>query len=334
MAKNKFYEELPFYDKLKTKIHAYYQTIWKEKWIDGIDQAEEWLDNFTQAEFEELEKERINMLYLLSKFMYFGNVELRQLLISLYRDLFKYPIISAIRSGHRDTTNIDFINEEFKKELDATRFLGVGNPSESGVHMLYYFRQECKLSKEFFINTSDIFTTTKITEELSDKTERIFLKSEITNKNIKRYVFIDDFCGSGSQAKDYLKNLVENIKFKDKDIEVNYLMLFGTEFGVSEVRKLNVFNKVEAVYTIDETFKTFSNNSRYFKNLPDGVIDKDFSKLTALKYGTSLYDPPLGYGNCELLLGLYYNTPDNSLPIFWSEQNEWQPIFKRYHKIY
>lgn len=334
MAKIKFYEELPFYDKLKTKIHAYYQTIWKEKWVDGIDQAEEWLDNFTNAELEELEKERVNMLYLLSKFMYFGNVELRQLLISLYRDLFKYPIIFAIRRGQGDTTDIDFINEEFNKELDTTRFLGVGNPSESGVHMLYYFRQECKLSKEFFINTSDIFKTTKITEELSDKTERIFLKSEITDKNIKRYVFIDDFCGSGSQAKDYLQNLVENIKFEDKDIEVNYLMLFGTEFGVSEVRKLNVFNKVEAVFTIDETFKTFSNDSRYFKNLPDEIIDKDFSKLTALKYGTSLFSPPLGYGNCELLLGMYHNTPDNSLPIFWSEQNEWQPIFKRYNKIY
>lgn len=334
MAKNKFYEELPFYDKLKTKIHAYYQTIWKEKWVDGIDQAEEWLDNFADAELEELEKERVNMLYLLSKFMYFGNVELRQLLISLYRDLFKYPIIFAIRSGQGDTIDIDYINEEFNKELATTRFLGVGNPSESGVHMLYYFRQECKLSKEFFINTSDIFKTTKITEELSDKTERIFLKSEITDKNIKRYVFIDDFCGSGTQAKDYLKNLVENIKFEDKDIEVNYLMLFGTEFGVSEVRKLNMFNKVEAVFTIDETFKTFSNDSRYFKNLPDEIIDKDFSKLTALKYGTSLFYPPLGYGNCELLLGLYHNTPDNSLPIFWSEQNEWQPIFKRYHKIY
>jgi hypothetical protein len=259
---------------------------------------------------------------------------LRQLLISLYRDLFKYPIIASIRRVNKDTTDIGIINSEFQKELKSTRFLGLGNPSESGVHMLYYFRQECKLPKDYFINSSDIFTTTKTVETLPDKTSRTYLKSQITNASIKRYVFIDDFCGSGSQATLYLKQLVENIKFENQAIEVNYLMLFGTEFGIKEVRKLGVFNAVEAVFTIDETFKTFSVDSRYFKVLPDETIDREFSRDTALKYGTSLFNPPLGYGNCELLLGLYHNTPDNSLPIFWSEENEWKPIFKRYHKIY
>ena len=266
--------------------------------------------------------------------MYFGNAELRQLLISLYRDLFKYPIIASIRKRKSDSMDLDEINHEFKRELDATRFLGVGNPSESGVHMLYYYRQECKLSKKYFINTSDIFTTSKITEKLPTKETRVYLKSEIRNIDIKRYVFIDDFCGSGSQAEDYLKQIVENIKFESPDIEVNYLMLFGTETGINNVRNLGVFNNVEAVFTIDETFKTFSDNSRYFKVLPDESIEKDFSRETALKYGNNLFNPPLGYGDCELLLGMYHNTPDNSLPIFWSEQNNWKPVFKRYNKIY
>lgn len=332
--KEKPYDELPFYDKLKVKIHAYYQTIWREKWKDDTDQAEDWLKNFSEGDADTFEKERINMLYLLSKFMYFGNEELRQLLISLYRDLFKYPIVASIRRAYCNTMDSNFIEMKFHEELDITRFLGVGNPSESGVHMLYYFRQECKLSKELFINTSDVFTTKIITETPPDKSIKTYLKSEITNKYIKRYIFIDDFCGSGSQAKDYLKNFAENIKFENKEIEVNYLMLFGTENGIDTVRKLNVFNNVEAVFTIDDTFKAFSADSRYYKISPNEMIDKDFSKRTATKYGTKLFNPPLGYGNCELLLGLYHNTPDNSLPIFWSEQNEWQPVFKRYHKIY
>jgi hypothetical protein len=330
----KNYETLPLYDKLMSKIYAYYHTIWKEKWKDGTDQAEDWLRNFSDGDEENYEKERVNMLYLLSKFMYFGNDELRQLLISLYRDLFKYPIVASIRKSNGNTLDGNFINAEFQKELEATRFLGIGNPSESGVHLLYYFRQECKLTRQYFINTSDIFSTNKITEDLPDGKQRTYLKSEITDKNIKRYVFIDDFCGSGSQATMYLKKLVENIKFENKDIEVNYLMLFGIEQGVTGVRNLNLFNNVEAVFTIDDTFKTFSANSRYYKIPQDEIIDRDFSKLTATKYGTKLFYPPLGYGNCELLLGLYHNTPDNSLPIIWSERDEWQPIFKRYHKIY
>lgn len=324
-------EPLPVYDRLLKKIYAYYQTIWREKWKEEI--HIEWLNNFVNEDNEVEYNERLNMLYLLSKFMYFGNEELRQLLLSLYRDLVKYPIIEQLRKKNEDTLDYSFIESEFKKELLETRFLGVGNPSESGVHMLYYFRQECKLSKEYFINSNDIFVTRKNSETQVDGTKREYLESEIGDNNIKRYIFIDDFCGSGSQARDYLKSTVENLKFKKNNAIVNYFMLFGTEYGISEVKKLNVFDEVKAVFTIDKSFKTFSEDSRYFLNTPDPIIEKAFSREVASKYGTPLFDPSLGHGDCQLLLGMFHNTPDNALPIFWSDQN-WKPIFKRYNKIY
>jgi hypothetical protein len=50
------------------------------------------------------------------------------------------------------------------------------------------------------------------------------------------------------------------------------------------------------------------------------------------KYGKKLYkNHMLGYKDSQLLLGLEHNTPNNTLPIFWSEE-EWSPIFKRYGK--
>ena len=327
------FTDLSIDDKLFKKISAYYQTIWRDKWRERI--HEDWIGNFSDPDEELKAKEKTNMTYLLSKFMYFGNEQLRQLLISLYRDLFKYPIIEEIRRRNSNTLDEVFIDQEFQNELDRTRFLGVGNPSESGVHMLYYFRQECELRKKYFINSSDIFSIIKVEEKLPDGVVRSFLKSDIKNVNIKRYIFIDDFCGSGSQASMYLKDLVENIKYLDPNIEVNYLMLFGNEKGVETIRKLNIFNRVEAVFTIDESFKAFSTDSRYYKNVVSGgVIEKQFAKETAEKYGANLFNPALGYNDSQLLLGLYHNTPDNSLPIFWSEKNNWKPIFKRYHKLY
>lgn len=326
----KDFETLSLNDKLLKKIYAYYQTIWRDKWKEGIEN--EWLSNFTDDDDDIDQKEKLNMLWLLSKFMYFGNHELRQLLFSLYRDLFKYPVIEAIRQKNSDTIDMVKINAAFKSEINATRFLGVGNPSESGVHMLYYFRQECNLPKDFFLNASDIFSTKQIVETLSDGSEKSYLKSELGDKTIKRYVFIDDFCGSGDQARSYLEQLVKNIKFEDPCIEVSYLMLFGTVAGVANVKALGVFNQVAAVYTIDDTFKTFSDNSRYFTAIPT-EIEKIFSETTARKYGNNLFNPPLGHGDCQLLIGFFHNTPDNSLPIFWSEHNNWKPIFKRYHKF-
>jgi len=325
------YDLPPLNDRLKQKIYAYFQTIWREKWSEGIDS--QWLSNFEDLDDDTREKEKINMLYLLSKFMYFGNSEVRQLLLALYRDLFKYPIIASIRKRNGDTRDLHLIEAEFKQELNATRFLGVGNPSESGVHLLYYFRQEAKLSKEHFINTSEIFSTNKV-DEVIGGISRTYLKTNLKDSHIKRYIFIDDFCGSGSQAKSYLKEVVQNIKFENSTAEVSYFMLFGIEKGVESVRSLNIFDKVEAVFTVDDTFKAFSPNSRYFKVHIDDQIEKDYSKITASKYGKTLFYPPLGHDNCELLIGLFHNTPDNSLPIFWSEKDGWKPIFKRYNKIY
>ena len=53
------------------------------------------------------------------------------------------------------------------------------------------------------------------------------------------------------------------------------------------------------------------------------------------KYGSTLWNMhPLGYKDGQLLLSLFHNTPDNTLPIFGVENTTWTPIFKRFHKIY
>lgn len=330
MARN--FEPLPLYDKLFRKIHAYYETIWKDKWEEKIEEM--WLSNFQDADVDLADKERINMLYLLSKFMYYGNKELRQLIFSLYRDLFKYPIISNIRKSNGDTLNIDLINNEFQQELAKTKFLGVGNPSESGVHLLYYFRQECNLAKDFFINASDVFKTDQKEEKLANGDIRQYLESDLRFKDINRYIFIDDFCGSGSQASIYLKPIVDNILFKKPDADIQYLMLFGTEFGLTQIRNLKIFSNVACVYSLDDTFKTFSDSSRYYDGTMDASLSKDFAKATVKKYEDKVNFTAFGYRDCQLLLGLFHNTPDNTLPVFWSEQKEWKPIFKRYQKKY
>src|SRR5690349_19316795 len=100
-----------------------------------------WLENFTGIT-ESRDVERLHALFMLSHFMYFGSRELRELLRALYRDLFRYPIIASIRRRLKDSIDGHLINAEFQQELAKTRFIGVGNPSESGVHLLYYFRQE------------------------------------------------------------------------------------------------------------------------------------------------------------------------------------------------
>ncbi len=327
-------------DKLNEKIRYLNETIWEHK-IAG--KVERWLNNF------EDDKERINSLFLLSQFMYFGSHSMRELLKSLFRDLYKYHKIEQIRLRNSNTINLTFINEQFNIELNNTRFLGVGNPSESGTHLLYFFRQENQLSKKLFIDAHEIFKYTN--NKKADGT--VELVRCLENENITEYVFLDDFCGSGSQAKKYNRTIVNDIKSINPDIRVSYIMLFSTKNGKDIIKKSTQFDYVEAIFELDESFKCFSESSRYFKKQPDFITKEECLSICE-KYGKpqmknilekEVYDEnkldivveknKFGFGDCQLLLGFHHNTPDNTLPIFWYDEDKiWSPIFRRYNKIY
>jgi hypothetical protein len=297
------------------------KTLRKVAWEGLSDQSmiDAWLDNFSS------ELERKHALYLLSKFVYFGDRQIRQLLKAMYREKFKIPLIAEIRKNLGGTKSLLLIHASFQTELEKTRFVGMGNASESGEHLLYYFRQENTLSKDSFISVGDILSHTTTTSSLKDP-------------HIERYIFIDDFCGSGDQALTYSADTVEKMREENPDMEVFYLVLVGQESGMNRIRSESQFTKVEAIYELDDSFKCFQAESRVFRNSPDGVTLKD-AQNTSLRHGQRLIqiEHALGYKNSQLLMGFHHNTPDNTLPIIWNEGNErcpWTPIFKRYPKYY
>jgi hypothetical protein len=326
--------------KLEQKILNYYQTIWQDAYIKG-DTYKKWLENFDDDNDDIQEQQHLQMLYLLSKFMYFGHLQIRELLRALFRDLVKYPIIEQIRRSNKNSLDMDYINHQFREELNKTRLLGVGNPSESGIHLLYYLRQEWNLEKDLFIDRSEMLTMkekSKQSENENQETHQAerqrYWISERKYPEVKRYIFIDDFCGSGSQVIKYLTNHLKNFKTEYPDIEISYLVLFGTEQGIQKVKEAKIFDRVEAVTTLDKTFKAFDWESRYFKNVPDD-IDRNKAHNIAIQYGKQIHkEAPIGHEEGQLLIGFFHNTPDNTLPIFWAENEDWQPVFKRYGKNY
>lgn len=316
--------EIPLKDQLLKKIQSYIKTIWFSK----VDQnkIDGWLSNFKNTDSNKEEREKLNMLYLLSKFSYLGEKEVRVLLKSLYRDLFKRPIIYEIRKKLNDTLIIETINREFKKEFKRTKFVAVGGVSESGASLMMPFRQENSIPEGKIIGQDNIFQNV-INNGKIEKT--------IKDISTLRYIFIDDFIGSGIQGKEKLKNDIKLLKENNKNIEINYYVLVATENGLKALRELNHFDSVEAVFTLDDTFKVFDVNSRYYTTT-HSEIDLNFSKEIATRNGRTLVKKEehiLGFGDCQLLLGFSHNTPNNTLPVFWGEKNKWKHIFKRFAKI-
>lgn len=312
------------YQQLNPKIKTLNELLWSRRITNPV--VEQWLGNFA-GELPD-SKEKIHALYILSCFMYFGDKEIRALLKALFYELFKCRIISDIRTRNNDTSDLGLINKEFIKELKATRFLGVGNPSESGCHLLYFFRQENLLDINLFANDSDILKISR-----NSKGEPI---AELRYPAIKRYIYIDDICGSGQQVTEYLGERTKLIKELKTDVELCYYVLFGSSSVLKTIRNTQNFDCVDAICELDDSYKCFQ-GGRYFKEYGD-AFDSDFAKDMCKCYGDKLFPMhPLGYNESEFLIGFYHNTPDNTLPIIWSEGNgddiRWHPIFKRYPKI-
>lgn len=301
------------------QIEVLSSILWENK-VQGP-KIIEWLDNFDN------DTEKEYAIYLLSRLMYFGSSSIRNLLKALYRDLYRYPIIDKIRHNNGDTLDSQIIEPLFKNELKSTRFLGVGNPSESGVHLLYYFRQENKIPKDLFINTDDIIEY--------DANGKISLHESL--KEVKYFVFIDDICGTGKQATSNTSNVkrcVEKIHKVAPNSQILYFMIFGMSKGIQIIRESNLYDQIEAVIELDESYRCFSDESRYF----DEHYTRDVAQSIAYKHGNKLIGSKnaLGFGNCQLLLSMHHNTPNNTLPIIWYDEDnsKWKPIFKRYNKVY
>lgn len=303
------------HDLLEHKIKVLHSTAWHDKWQRESDQYSKWLNNFKEGE------ERLNAMFMLSKFMYFSNDVIRELMVRVYEDLYKRPIVYGIRRNHGNTRDSSFIEAEFEKVRNRTRFLSIGNLSESSAHLLYFFRQENSLKCDLFIGSHELF---------AQEEKGTYTAADIMVDGIDRIVVLDDFCGSGNQATKFHDNFVKSIKEKNKDIHIAYYALFAIEDGLEKVRRLS-FNAAEAIYVLDESYRCFSNQSRFFDG--DDIALKEPCKIMSEHYGKMISKIPLGFDNGQMMIGFHHNTPNNTLPIFWQENKGWVPMFKRYCKI-
>ena len=151
------------------------------------------------------------------------------------------------------------------------------------------------------------------------------------NRNIQRLVLLDDFAGTGRTLIDGLKR---ELKFLQRVNLGKIRIILITLVGFSESRNLiekylNQSGLDAYVYFCDELGsenKAFSVDSVVF---PDSS-ERDLARQIAEGKGIRLEKKqPLGYGDTQASVVFYENCPNNSLPIFWSRNDGWTPLFSR-----
>jgi hypothetical protein len=314
------------WEMLRVRITVLNERVWDNR--NQWPQVEAWLANFDGRSGFDPDMERLHALFLLSQFLFIGSAETRVLLHSVYRDLFLIPLIQEVRASLGGCRDPSIVETAVNEALAKTRFLGVGNPSESGVHLLYYFRQENSLPKSLFLDSAAVFASTlgadgKINRALADP-------------DIERYVFVDDICGSGDTAAKYSDGIITELLALKPDAKLRYLAMFATHQGLEKVRSTKFGASSAAVFELDASYSCLSAGARILLDAPPH-IDATTLERVAMSYGALLRPGfPGGWGNNQLLLGFQHNTPDNTLPIMWAEGNAslpWTPAFKRYAKL-
>ena len=204
--------------------------------------------------------------------------------------------LSFYRLVHEIINNPDeeCTEASISKIVDETQFKPIGKSSESGSLILYFFRQACNLPYILDVRTP------------------------------KRVVFIDDLLLSGDQIIDYQDD-ISRVRVENK-----YLIhLISTKNAIQRIRPLGCHHispvkadeRSEFVSSKDSIFSQFINN-----------YNDAYTFVTY--YGRQCFSSPLGHGDKGLLISTFYNTPDNTLPIFWSKENNWKPLFAKHSKRY
>jgi hypothetical protein len=301
--------DIPPYDVLFEKLNKTLTKAWNIGHRIHKPSILKWLDNFTgkalydgddSSQLESAAKrEKQIALFLLCNFVYYNESEIKYL-VRLMLNKYVHNVFSS--------KNVDRITvQDFIQLIDETQFTFLGNISESSSYLLYHFRQENELSKECF-------------------------KEKNSTQNI---VFIDDFSISGSQACQYIQAKMNDSSW-DANRKVYVLLMIAAEDAITALSSIQGITVLPCI-VLNEKSKAFSNTSITFAGYINSV--KNDAQKICKHYGAKIIPKskgmqPLGFGNSGYMFGAYYNIPDNTLPIFWSSQNNWHYLFKRYDKIY
>ena len=284
-------------NRLKRIIRNTSAVAWKKEITD--EKVENWLSNFDGSFFVDIENEKKLALWLLAHFTYYTLDDVRTLCKNLFNRYLHEKLCNTI---------VTDMNQAINLIIENTLFVGLGNDSESGNSILYFFRQENHLSKKSF--------------ELN------------TKKQYENLVFIDDVTISGQQAFEYIKSI--SIDAKNKYVAT----LIATDEAIEKLDMPSAFIKPIATMILDQRDRAFSDAAYVFSEKRIFEI-KDIAQEFCEYYGRRAVSGtgymekyPLGYNDGQYMIGFEYNTPDNTLPIFWGVGNDWIPLFKRYPKIY
>lgn len=181
-------------------------------------------------------------------------------------------------------------------------FVPFGYVAKSGSAIAYFYRRQNALPHNRFIAAQDL------------RPERL--------RDVDAVVLLDDFIGSGHDAVRAWSQVIEPLARAVPSCKFVFACLVGYERGLTLAQKSTGLH-LAAVDIIPENERPFIGSSSIFPT----ETEREAAREAIAHYG-AIANPkePLGYEASQALVGFFFSTPNNTLPVFWARENNWRPI--------
>jgi hypothetical protein len=139
------------------------------------------------------------------------------------------------------------------------------------------------------------------------------------------YLYVDDFSGTGKQFTNFIK---------DNDIDVKcgtHVYLCGAIHDASIEKIGREYPEIKIIFgeKLNEKNSFFYKASRKFDVSEDMVKEYYIDFITRNKFSIIGSDKQFGYKDQALTYATYISTPNNSLPLYWFENEYFKPLIGR-----
>lgn len=331
--KHKVTQERPFLQAMAAfKYDEYQQFTPGMKFIESFAL---WLYQFRDRREREIAYD-----FIKNRLIFISNSEMMHLVSIAYSDCIKPILIKKVAhemacSGFKISKIVE--SEDFQILRRQSLFLGLSD----GARIDVFRRFSRELSHEQIWPIYDISSekAKDMQEELRKDLSKFIDRNNLPEPKFKAIFLLDDFSGSG---KSYLK--IEDDSYKGKIYRV-YQELFGengalkpivsedlmiyvvlytaADKAIEHIKEMmdNLFKRkgeygVKAIQRIDDEYKIGKQDKDFVENLIEKYYDSQIEDRHTGK------DLELGFSRCALPLVLHHNTPNNSIALLWSYEDE------------
>ena len=264
-----------------------------------------WINNF------DLE-DRGAAAYLLDRFTFYNEQLTNELLVASYNSM-----VDGLRKGSSAMGSVEIL-----KSLQQAVFTYVTGekpaPTDSGYTFCRKARQKLEIPEELICHPEDA------------------VKYASSGRTV---VFLDDFIGSGDQflrtwQRNYGQSDPKSFMTINKSVPFAaiYISLVTTSYGLGEISKIAPNVAVCTAHILNERSTVFSPDIPSSKQEEiEQLLEKYHTRLTPREsyIAGDKINLKYGYKKRGLMLGFQHSIPDSTLPIFWSQGTDWEPLIER-----